>query len=101
MPEPTPSRTREIISLALLVLIYILCSLRYFPAQALKTIIASGSHILTFAPFLLGGTIIVAAVFRAFAGIPPPKMLLARIYLTLGLIAELFAGIYNYLKYNP
>jgi len=88
------------VSFALLVLIYLVCSLRYFPGRAMKTLVATGTHLLTFAPFLIGGTIIVGRVFRAFAGINPPKMLLARIFLTLGLIAELFAGIYHYLKYS-
>ena len=87
-------------SLTLLILIYLVCGLRYFPGQPARSLVATLSHLLTFAPFLLGGTIIVSRIFEAFAGVPPPKMIQARVYLTLGLISELFAGIYHYLKYS-
>ncbi len=88
------------LSLAILVAVYLVCILRYHPGKPAATIIATVSHFLTFAPFLAGGTIIVVRVFRGIAGVNPPAVVVVRIFLTLGLVAELFAGIYHYLKYG-
>lgn len=93
-------RRQGYLSLAVLTAVYLLCLLRYHPARPAATIVATLSHFLTFAPFLAGGTVIVVRVFRAFAGVNPPAAVIARVFLTIGLVSELFAGIYHYLKYG-
>ncbi len=88
------------ISLVVMTAVYLLCSLRYFPGQPAATMINTALHLLTVAPFLIGTILIGASFYRKTTGedISWPRM--ARIYLTLGIIAEFFLGIYNYLNIN-
>lgn len=99
MREKGGHKGQGYLSLAVLVLVYLVCLVRYHPGRPGATILATLSHFLTFAPFLAGGTLIVVRVFRGFAGVNPPAVVVVRLFLTIGLIAELFAGIYHYLKY--
>lgn len=93
-------KTREILSLAALVAVYLLCSLRYFPDRPAESLLATLQELLTVAPFLLGGTLIARALFHRFSGEHLPWSRLLRIYLTLGLTVEFFLGLYHYLKIN-
>jgi hypothetical protein len=93
-------KTRENLTLLLLTLFYLLCSTRYFPNRPADTLLSTAQHLLTMAPFLVGGTLIARSVFHRFTGELLGWSRLMRIYLTLGLIAEFFLGLYHYLAIN-
>ena len=93
-------KTRENLTLLLLAIFYLLCSIRYFPDRPAETFLSSAQELLTMAPFLVGGTLIARSVFHRFTGEYLGWSRLIRIYLTLGLIGEFFLGLYHYLSLN-
>ena len=90
----------EKISLVIMTAVYLLCSLRYFPSQLTTTMINTGLHLLTVAPFLIGAILIGSSFYRKTTGENINWPRIARIYLTLGIIVEFFLGLYNYLSIN-
>ncbi len=90
--------TKEKISLFLLIAFYLLFSVRYFPNRPLETLSATMSHLLESVPYIIAGTILVVSVVQKVVGQKLPKNRIARIYLTFGLIAEFFFGMYHYLN---
>lgn len=98
--ESTPPhyRTRQIVSLGLLVIFYLLCSLRFFPDRLADTLIETLIHILSVAPFTIGLTLVLLSVLQRLAGERLPLDRALRIFLTLGILFEIFYGLYNYLN---
>ncbi len=90
----------EKISLVILTLVYLLCSLRYFPDQPTATLLNTATHLLTVAPFLIGGLLLFNSFYQRQAGERPAPAKMLRLCLTLGIIIEFFIGIFNYLKIN-
>ena len=90
----------EKISLFIMTTVYLLCGLRYFPDQPAATVINTGLHLLTVAPFLIGTILICSSFYRKTAGEPIGWQRMARIYLTMGIIVEFFLGLYHYLDIN-
>ncbi len=90
----------EKISLVIMTAVYLLCSLRYFPGQPAATMINTGMHLLTVAPFLVGTILIGSSFYRKTTEETISWPRIARIYLTLGIIVEFFLGLYNYLNIN-
>lgn len=85
------------LSMTILVVIYVLVSLRLFPGDWLKTLRATGWHLLTIAPYTVGCTIIFASTLRKLSkGGKVPWVLIFRIFITVSLILEFFLGIYDY-----
>jgi len=91
---------REKISLTILILVYLLCSLRYFPDQPAATMINTATHLLTVAPFLLGAILLFNSFFQKQTGERPPLAKMLRMGLTMGITIEFFIGIFNYLEIN-
>ena len=90
--------TKEKISLFLLIVVYLLVTVRYFPNRPIETLSATMSHLLESVPYIIAVTILAVSVMQKVVGEKLPRNRIARIYLTFGLIAEFFFGIYHYLK---
>ena len=90
--------TKEKISLVLLVLVYLLVCVRYFPNRPMDTLKATLTHLFESVPYIIAVTVLVVSVMQKVVGQKLPKDRIARIYLTFGLIAEFFLGIYHYLN---
>jgi len=91
------AKGKEIFYLVLLILIYLLCILRYFPGRPLDSLRATGFHLLDVLPYVVGLTIFIVSLLRKISKEKLPWTYIARIYLTLGLMVEFFYGLYNYL----
>lgn len=85
-------------SLSLLVMagVYGLFSLRYFPGNAMKTLLETLLQIVSLAPLPGGATILLVSFLQRSAGQKMPWDRIVRIYLTLGIMLEMFLGFYDY-----
>ena len=90
-------KTKEKISLAGLVLFYLLCVIRYIPGDPGMTFYHTAKSFLTLAPFAVALTIIVVNVMQKNIGAKLPWDRVVRFYLFFAIIIEIFAGLYNYL----
>ncbi len=90
-------KINESATLAIITIVYILLSVRYFPGQFLKTLTWTVLQILTVAPLTIGGTIIIVILLQKSMDAKIPRDRIIRIFLTLGIIIELLYGLYNYL----
>ena len=90
-------KLKESISFWVIILIYILCSVRYYPDNPLKTLLKSIMQILEVAPLTIGGTIIIVSLMQRVLGEKLPWDRVVRIFLTLGIIIEILYGLYIYL----
>lgn len=90
--------TKEKISLIALLAFYLLVTVRYFPGRPLDTLTATMLHWLESVPYLIGLTILTVSLLRKVVGTTLPADRIARIYLTFGLIGEVFYGIYHYVN---
>lgn len=90
-------KLKESISLWVIALVYLLCSVRYYPGKALKTLNASVMQIFGVAPITVGVTIIIVSLLQRVLGSKLPWDRVLRIFFTIGIIVELLYGLYNYL----
>ncbi|MCK5227976.1 MAG: inner-membrane translocator [Desulfobulbaceae bacterium] len=88
---------KEKITLVVLIVIYLLCSMRYFPGRSVDTLIETLKHILSVAPYNIGVTLLAVTVYRKLLGERLPWDRVARIFLTAGIVLEFFFGLYHYL----
>lgn len=91
-------KTKEKILLPLLIIFYLLLTVRYFPNRPMDTLSATLNHLLESVPYVIAATIVVVSIIQKVVGQKMPKASIARIYLTFGLLAEFFFGLYHYLK---
>ena len=91
-------KIREQISLVLLLGLYVLCSLRYYPGDWSHTFVETLIHMLSVAPFGVGVTILLVTILRKLAGAQLPWDRVLRIFLIVVLVIELLYGISYYLK---
>lgn len=91
-------KTKEKVSLFLLIAVYLLVTVRYFPGRPSDTISATLRHLLESVPYIIALTIIVVSVLQKVLGSKLPPDRIARIYLTFGLLAELIFGIHHYIN---
>ncbi len=89
---------KEIISLTILTVIYLVCIVRYFPGRPFDSLTKTMWHLLGVAPYSIGITVIIVSSLQKINGVRPAWNSIARIYLTLGLVIEFFCGLYNYLE---
>jgi hypothetical protein len=85
------------ISLLVLAGVYLLCSLRYFPGNWLKTVVESVLQIITIAPLPGGATLVLVGFLQRSAGDKMPWDRMVRIYLTIGVVVEVLFGVHDYL----
>jgi hypothetical protein len=84
------------LSLLVLAGVYGLCSLRYFPGNAMKTLLETLLQIVSVAPLPGGATILLVNFLQKSAGQKMPWDRMVRIYLTLGVMLEIIIGFYSY-----
>ena len=77
--------------------VYLMCSLRYFPGNVLKTVVESLLQIVSVAPMPGGATLVLVNFMQRSAGEKMPWDRIARIYLTLGVMVEFLFGVHDYL----
>lgn len=90
-------KIKETVVLSLLGLLYGLCSVRYFPDQFGKTVVETLLQITTTAPLPIGATLIVVSLLQKASGAKMPWDRVLRIYLTFGIMIEIFFGLHDYL----
>ena len=90
--------SKEKISLAGLVLFYLLCVIRYIPGDLGMTLYHTAKSFLTLAPFAVALTIVIVTVMQKIVGKKLPWDRILRFYLLFAIIIEIFAGVYNYLE---
>jgi hypothetical protein len=90
---------KQFFSLFLLLAVYLLVSLRYFPGQGMKTISETLWHLLSIAPYTVGATVVIAVLLRRLSeGKKLHWQLLVRMFITLSIILEIFLGIHDHLQ---
>lgn len=94
-------KTKEKISLSLLILFYcllILLNIRYVQGDMLQTIIATGMNILTLASVAVAFTLIVVSVMQKIVGQRLPWDRVVRFYLLFAILIWIFAIMYTYFE---
>ena len=89
-------KTKEKITLTLLIVIYVVVSLRIFPGRFADSALATFRHLLSAVPITIGLTILAVSVLQKMAGEKLPYDRVARIYLAFGLIGEFFYALIDY-----
>lgn len=87
---------KKILPLLALAGVYLVFSLRYFPGNAAKTAMETALQVVSVAPMPGGATILLVNFLQRSAGQKVPWDRVARIYLTLAVMLEIFLGFYDY-----
>lgn len=90
-------KIKESVALFALGFFYVLCSVRYFPDKVLKTVMETLLQIVTTAPLSIGATLIVVSFLQRASGEKMPWDRVLRMYLTFGIMVEIFFGLHDYL----
>ena len=93
-------KLKEKLTLAAMTVVYLLSVVRYFPGRFRESLLATGSHFLVAGPVAIGGTILIVSVLQRLGDGRLPWDRILRIFLTFGIIFELFFGLYHYLAIN-
>lgn len=88
---------RKQIFLILLTAIFLLCSIRYYPDQLVRTLRETFFHLLPITLIDVGMTLIVVTFVQKLAGERLPRAMIVRVFLTIGISMEFFLGLYDYL----
>jgi hypothetical protein len=89
-------KTKNLFSLSMLAMVYILFNLRYMEGQIIRTLSATGVQLLTSAPIPVGLTILVATFLKRMHGEPLPWDRVIRIYFTFGIIIGFLLALNEY-----
>lgn len=89
-------KTKEKISLLLLTSLYLLMTISFVPGSVVGTLNATLGHLMVTLPYTIGLTIIAVSLVQKIVGQKLLPDRIARIYLTIGLLAEFFYAIYHY-----
>ena len=84
------------ISLALVIITYLLFNFRYSPGSMLISVKSTMIQLLFTAPFVIGLTILVVSFMQRSTGERLPWDRIARIYCTLGIIIGFFYALNEY-----
>ncbi len=90
------NKVKETVSLIVLISIYVIFSLRFFPGDFIKTAVETALQIVKVAPIPIGGTILLVSFLQRTSGEKLPMDRAVRIYLTIAIIVEFLFGIYDY-----
>ncbi len=93
-------KIREQISLSLLAVVYLLASVRYFPGQALHSMVETMIHVLSVAPINLGATLIIVAVLQRLVKERLPLSRTLRFYFVVAICLEFILGLAHYFEMN-
>ena len=93
-------RIREQISLAILGVVYLLASIRYFPWRAMHSMVETLIHVLSVAPINLGATLLLVAVLQRLLKERLPFSRTLRLFLVVALCLEFILGLAHYFELN-
>ena len=93
---PSISKLKEYLSYFLLTVVYLLCSIRYFPGRRLDTLLETVDHIASIGPYTIGATIVIASVLHKISNERLPWKSIIRIFLAVSIVLELILGIADY-----
>jgi len=91
-------KIREQISLAILVVVYLLASVRYFPGQALHSLVETLTHVLSVAPISLGATLLIVAILQRLVKERLPLSRSIRFFLVVAICLEFIIGLAHYFE---
>jgi hypothetical protein len=84
------------VSIVVMSIVYLLASVRYFPADLLKTGTETLFHMVSAAPLTIGCTLLFVIFFQKTSKGKLPWDRILRIYLMLAIFFELILGLQNY-----
>lgn len=90
---------RERLSLLALVAVYLLFSYHYFPDDPMRSLTQTAWHILRFAPFVVGLTMLIVKLLTVALKAQVPRERVLRLLLTVAIFCEILYGLHHYL--NP
>ena len=93
-------RIWEQISLAILMVVYLLASVRYFPGRALHSMVETLIHVLSVAPINLGATLVIVAVLQRLVKERLPFSRMLRLFLVVAICLEFILGLAHYFEIN-
>lgn len=93
-------KIRERISLAILIVVYLLASVRYFPGRAMHSMVETLIHVLSVAPINLGATLLIVAVLQRLVKERLPFSRTLRIFLVVTICLEFILGLAHYFEIN-
>ncbi|MHB1015140.1 MAG: hypothetical protein ACYC2W_07665 [Desulfurivibrionaceae bacterium] len=93
-------KIREQISLSILAVVYLLASVRYFPGQAMHSMVETMIHVLSVAPINLGATLIIVAVLQRLVKERLPLSRTLRFYFVVAICLEFILGLAHYFEMN-
>ena len=94
------SRIREQISLAILIVVYLLASVRYFPGRATQSMVETLIHMLSVAPINLGATLVIVAVLQRLVKERLPVSRTVRLFLVTAICLEFILGLAHFFEMN-
>ncbi len=87
----------QYISLIILAILYLLASVRYFPGELARTALETALHVVSFAPFTIGCTMLLVIILQKMSRAKLPWDRVARLFLMMALLFEVILGLQNYL----
>jgi len=93
-------KIREQISLAVLIVVYLLASVRYFPGQAMHSLVETLIHVLSVAPISLGATLVIVAVLQRLVKERLPFSRTLRLFLVTAICLEFILGLAHFFEMN-
>lgn len=93
-------KIRKHISLAILIVVYLLASVRYFPGRSMHSLLETMLHILSMAPINLGATLLLVAVLQRLVKERLPLDRMLRLFLMVAVCLEFILGLAHYLEIN-
>lgn len=87
----------QYLSLVILAILYLLASVRYFPGDLLRTAYETALHMVSFAPFTIGCTMLLVIFLQKMSKAKLPWDRRARLFLMLAFLFEVVLGLQNYL----
>ncbi|MBU2537248.1 MAG: hypothetical protein KKH22_02335 [Proteobacteria bacterium] len=93
-------KIREHLSLAVLVVVYLLASVRYFPGRAMHSVVETLIHMLSVAPINLGATLLIVAVLQRLVKERLPFSRTLRLFLVVGIFLEFILGLAHFFEIN-
>jgi len=93
-------KIRDHIAFGILVIVYLLASVRFFPGEAAKTVVETLLHLFSVAPISLGATLIIVALLQRLAGDRLPVNRIIRVFLLVAIFLEFILGLSHYYTVN-
>jgi hypothetical protein len=93
-------RIREHISLAILIVVYLLASVRYFPGRAMHSMVETLIHMLSVAPINLGATLLIVALLQYLLKERLLFSRIVRIFFVVAISLEFILGLAHFFEMN-